>query len=188
MFTRVLDLAVLLLVAVAVLLPRPDVVVQPGLKLDIERRERVAELEAALGADPGEAERSLELSDLFMDGRRPDWALAAVTRALERQPHDHRLHGRRSMALAEHFEAAPAFVAAEKALALCESGSSAKCGEQERARLAFLRDTLGRVKDLDMRRDPNTAKERLLRAMKPAYLPPAKGSSAPAPEPAPVQR
>jgi hypothetical protein len=36
MFTRVLDLAVLLLVAVAVLLPRPDVVVQPGLKLDPE--------------------------------------------------------------------------------------------------------------------------------------------------------
>jgi hypothetical protein len=177
MFTRVLDLAVLLLVAVAVLLPRPDVVVQPGLKLDVERRERVAELEAALGADPGEAERSLELSDLFMDGRRPDWALAAVTRALERQPHDHRLHGRRSMALAEHFEAAPAFVAAEKALALCESGSSAKCGEQERARLAFLRDTLGRVKDLDMRQDPNTAKERLLRAMKPAYIPPKRETS-----------
>jgi hypothetical protein len=107
-----------------------------------------------------------------MDGRRPDWALATVTRALERQPHDHRLHGRRSMALAEHFEAAPAFVAAEKALALCESGSTAKCGEQEQARLAFLRDTLGRVKDLDMRQDPNTAKERLLRAMKPANIPP----------------
>jgi hypothetical protein len=172
MFTRVLDLAVLLLVAVAVLLPRPDVVVQPGLKLDAERRERVAELEAALAADPGQADRSLELSDLFMDGRRPDWALATVTRALERQPHDHRLHGRRSMALAEHFEAAPAFVAAEKALALCESGSTAKCGEQEQARLAFLRDTLGRVKDLDMRQDPNTAKERLLRAMKPANIPP----------------
>src|SRR5215216_3199253 len=106
MFSRVLDLVALALVAVAVLLPRPDVTVQPGLKLDPERRERVAELEAALAADPGDAELSLELSDLFMDARRPDWALATVTRALDRQPHDHRLFGRRSMALAEHFEAA----------------------------------------------------------------------------------
>src|SRR5688572_21075313 len=163
MFTRVLDLAVLALVAVAVLLPRPDVIVQPGLKLDPERRERVAELEASLAADPGEPGLSLELSDLFMDARRPDWALATVSRALDRQPHDHRLHGRRSMALAEHFEAAPAYQAAQKAVALCESGSSVPCGEGERTRLTFLRDTLARVKDLDMRTDPNTAKERLIR-------------------------
>ena len=174
MFTRVLDLAVLALVAVAVLLPQPDVVVQPGLKLDPEQRERVAELEAALAADPGEPNLSLELSDLFMDARHPDWALATVTRALDRQPHDHRLHGRRSMALAEHFEAGPAHQAAEKAVSLCESGSTAPCGEGDRTRLSFLRDTLARVKDLDMRSDPNTAKERILRAMKPAYIPPAK--------------
>lgn len=171
MFTRVADLAVLGLVAVAVLLPRPDVIVQPGLKLDGEKRERVAELEVALYADPGEPELSLELSDLFMDGGRPDWALAAVTRSLDRQPHDHRLYGRRSMALAEHFEAGAAHQAAEKAVALCESGSSVKCNDGERARLTFLRDSLARVKDLDMRQDPNTAKERLLRAMKPAYIP-----------------
>jgi hypothetical protein len=168
---RVLDLAVLALCAVAVLLPRPDVKVQPGLKLDAQRLERVAELEAQLAADPGEPGAALELSDLFLDGRRPDWALSTVTRALDRAPQDHRLYTRRSLALADHFESGPAYQAAARALALCDAGSAVKCGDAERTRLQLLHDTLARVKDIDMRTDPNTAKERILRALKPAYLP-----------------
>jgi hypothetical protein len=178
MLSRVLDLAVLLLVAVAVLLPRPDVKVQPGLRLDPERRERVAELEATLLAAPGDPAMSLELADLYLDARRPDWALAAVGAAIDRAPQDHRLFARRGLALADHFEAGPAFQAVAKALALCEAGSTAPCGEAEHARLSFLRDTLDKVKGLDMRQDPNTAKERLLRALHPAYIPPAKKKAA----------
>src|SRR6185436_16157130 len=122
MFSRVLDLAVLGLCAVAVLLPRPDVKVQPGLRLDPERRLRVAELESTLAADPGEPAASLELSELFLDAHRPDWALATATRALDRAPSDHRLHARRAVALADHFEAGAAYAAVDKALALCVSG------------------------------------------------------------------
>jgi hypothetical protein len=183
--TRVFDLAVLALCAVAVLLPRPDVQVQPGLKLDAQRLERVAELEAQLAADPGEPAAALELSDLFMDGKRPDWALSTVTRALDRAPSDHRLYTRRSLALADHFEAGDAYQAAARALALCDAGSSVPCAAPERMRIQLLHDTLDRVKDIDMRSDPNTAKERILRALKPAYVPRPKAAS-PAQPPAPA--
>jgi hypothetical protein len=172
MISRALDLAVLLLVAVAILMPRPDARAKPALALDAEGRARVAELQAELLAKPGDVEASLALADLFLDGRRPDWALAAAAAAAERAPQDHRLHGRRALALADHYAAAPAYAAAEKALALCEAGSSARCGEAERSRLELLTSTLRRVRHIDMRKDPNAAKENILKALRPTYLPP----------------
>jgi hypothetical protein len=175
---RFLDLGVLALVAVAVLLPRPDVKVSPALRISADRLERVAELEAQLHARPGDAATALELADNFLDGHRPDWALATATAALDRSPSDHRLHGRRSLALAEHFEAPHAFDAAAKALTLCQGGSSVKCTEAERTRLELLHSTLLRVKDLDMRKDPNTARERIMRGLRPVYLPAQKKPAA----------
>ncbi len=184
MFSRVLDIAVLGLCAVVVLLPRPDVRVQPGLRLDPEGRLRVAELEATLLADPGQPAASLELSDLFLDARRPDWALATATRAIDRAGQDHRLHTRRALALADHFEAGPAYLAADRALALCRAGSSTPCSETERTRLELLHHTLERVRDLDMREHPNAARERIMKALRPAYIPRPK-TPAPAAPPAP---
>jgi hypothetical protein len=172
MLTRILDLVALLLIAVAVLLPRPDARVQPGLELPAEDRQRVAELEAQLEGKPADVGAALELSGLFLDARRPDWALEVATSALAHASQDHRLWARRAMALADHFEAGGAHEAAARAAELCVAGSSAPCGPGERARLAFLRDTLATVKDLDLRKDPNTAKERMLKALRPAYLPP----------------
>jgi hypothetical protein len=177
MLTRVLHLAVLGLCAVVVLLPRPDVRVQPGLRLDPERRLRVAELEATLLADPGEPAASLELADLFLDARRPDWALATATRALDRSASDHRLHTRRALALADHFEAGGAYASADRALGLCRSGSSVPCSDSDRTRLEVLHDTLSRVRDLDMRQNPNAARERILKALRPAYIPKPKSPS-----------
>ena len=181
MITRVLDLAVLGMCAVVVLLPRPDVRVQPGLKLDPERRLRVAELEATLTTDPGQPAASLELADLFLDARRPDWALATATRALDRTGKDHRLHTRRAVALADHFEAGPAYAAADKALTLCRSGSTVPCSDTERTRLELLHATLERVRDLDMRQNPNAARERIMKVLRPAYMPQLPPPKAPPP-------
>src|SRR5262245_40132859 len=103
MVSRTLDIAVLLLVALAVLIPRPDVKATAALQLEPERRERVAELEAVLLAKPGDVATSLELADLYLDAHRPEWALATVGGALETDSHDHRLYARRSLALADHF-------------------------------------------------------------------------------------
>jgi hypothetical protein len=170
-FTRVLDLAVLLLLGVAIILPRPDVRVKAAMVVDPLERDRVAELQTRLLQNPTDADASLELADIFMDGRRPDWALAALSDALAAHPQDHRLLSRRSLALADHFEARPAYQAAAQALALCRTGSAAPCGEGELSRLELMVATLERVKDIDMRKDPNAAKEQILKALRPAYIP-----------------
>jgi hypothetical protein len=169
--TRILDIVVLMLLAAILVLPRPDVKVQPTLYGDVWQRDRVAELQTTLLASPGEVTPSLELADIFLDTRHPDWALAALSGALSAHPDDHRLLSRRSLALADFFQAPAAYQAASRALALCRNGSAAPCGDGERSRLEVLVATLERVKDLDMRADPNTAKDRLIKAMRPTFLP-----------------
>jgi hypothetical protein len=169
--TRVLDIAVVLLMAAILVVPRPEDHVQPAQMVDPVDRDRVAELQTALLASPAEVAPALELADIFLDGRHPDWALAALAAPLAAHPTDHRLLSRRSLALADFFAARPAYQAATQALALCRSGSSAPCGEGERGRLELLVSILDRVKDLDMRADPNTAKDRIIKALRPAYVP-----------------
>jgi hypothetical protein len=169
--SRILELTILLLLAVAILLPRPGVTVQAGLKLDQAGRDRAAELQARLLVAPGDPEAALELADIFLDARRPDWALATLAPALDEKPDDHRLHGRRALALADHFEADAAYNAARKALALCGAGSSARCGDGEQSRLRLLTSTLDKVKGIDMRKNPNEAKERILKALHPVWVP-----------------
>ena len=171
MVTRVLDLAILLLLAAAILMPRPDAKVKPALPPDSAMRQRVAELQTELLATPGNAPAALELADIFMDLRHPDWALASLAGALDAHPDDHRLHHLASLALADHFEPGHAYTEAQKALTLCESGSAVTCGEAERGRLDLLKSTLERVKNMDMRRDPNSAKEQLIKALRLTYIP-----------------
>jgi hypothetical protein len=186
--TRVLDLAILLLLAAAILMPRPDVKVKPALPPDPAVRARVAELQTQILATPGNVPAALELADMFMDLRHPDWALASLEGALDAHPDDHRLHHLASLALADHFEPSHAYDEAQKALTLCESGSSVACGDAERGRLDLLKSTLGRIRNMDMRRDPNSAKEALIKALRLTFLPkkavekPGK-KSAPAPKP-----
>jgi hypothetical protein len=169
--TRVLDLAILLLLAAAILMPRPDVKVKPALPSDPVTRQRVAELQTQLLATPGNVVAALELADIFMDLRHPDWALASLEGALDAHPDDHRLHQYASLALADHFEPGYAYVEAQKALTLCESGSSVACGEAERGRLDLLKSTLERIKNMDMRRDPNAAKEALIKGLRLTFVP-----------------
>jgi hypothetical protein len=180
MFTRVLDLAILLLLGVAIVMPRPDVKVKPALAVEDSQRDRAAELQSRLLQEPTDAEASLELADIFLDARRPDWALATLSPAVEAHPGDHRLASRRSLALADHFEARPAFDSATRALSLCRSGSTAKCGEGELARLELLVSTLDRIKNLDMRKDPNTAREQIMKALRPTYIPKRPAAKKPA--------
>jgi hypothetical protein len=181
MFTRVLDLAILFLLAVAIIMPRPDVKVKPALAVGAGERDRVAELQTHLLQDPSDAEASLELADIFLDARHPDWVLATLSGAIEAHPTDHRLVSRRSLALADHFEGQAAFQSATRALALCRGGSSKSCGEGELSRLELLVATLDRIKDIDMRKDPNSAKEQILKALRPTYIPPKPKAKSPKP-------
>lgn len=190
MVTRVLDVAILLLLAAAILIPRPDVKVKPALPADPAMRQRVAELQTQLLATPGNVNAALELADIFMDLRHPDWALASLDGALDAHPDDHRLHHLASLALVDHFEPSRAYTEAQKAVTLCDLGSSVTCGEAERGRLDLLKNTLERIKNMDMRRDPNAAKGELIKGLRLTFIPRkaadhAKPAPAPAPKPNP---
>lgn len=176
--TRLLDLIVLVLLATVVLLPRPDASVKPALSLDPERRARVAELQSALIARPDDVEASLELANIFLDGHRPDWALATVTAAAKAHPNDYRVHHVRAIAYADRFEGEPAFAAAQRAAELCEAtpppAGAPVCGDAARSRLALLSATLSEVAKVDMKRQPYIAKERIFKTLHPTFIPKSK--------------
>jgi hypothetical protein len=169
--TRVLDLAILVLLAVAILMPRPGVKVKPALVENSPARQRIAELQAQLAAAPSDSVVALELAGIFMDVGHPEWALAALDSALAAHPDDHRIHLARSLAFVDHFEAGYAHGEAIRALTLCEAGSTVACDEGEHARMVMLKNTLDRIKHMDMRRDPNSAKDQIIKGLRPAFLP-----------------
>jgi hypothetical protein len=188
--TRILDLIVIVLLAVVLLMPRPDVTVKAALKLPPERRDRVAELQARLVAQPEATEPALELGNIYLDGHRPDWALATIGSVLPAHENDFRLHHLRAIAYADRFESAPAFEAASRALALCERSDPAAtpvCSEADRGRLHLLKATLESVAGIDMRKDPALAKERIMQRLHPTFVPRTtkkRPPAAPAPAPA----
>lgn len=171
--TRILDILVLLLLATLLVMPRADATVKPALVLAPERRERAAELQAHLLGNPGDVAASLELADLFLDGHRPDWALATVGHLLPAHADDYRIQLRRAVAYADRFEAPPAFEAADKAMNLCDGApvpGVPPCDEGARGRITLLRNTLERIKGLDMRSNLPLAKEKIFQGLHPAWL------------------
>lgn len=177
--TRILDLLVVILLATIILMPRPDASVKPALTVDAERRERVAELQSVLAGHPDDAAASLELANIFLDGHRPDWALASVTSALKFHPDDFRLQHVRAIAYADRFESTPAYEAAQVALALCDQAPS--CDETSHSRIALLVSTLKSIAGVDMRGAPYAAKERIFHQLHPVFVPKPKAKK-PAPE------
>jgi len=192
--TRILDILVLLLLATLVVMPRPDATVKAALPLVPERRERAAELQAHLLGSPDDVPASLELADLFLDGHRPDWTLATIGHLLPAHADDFRLHLRRAVAYADRFESPPAFAAATRSWELCNGPAVPgvpPCDDAIRSRIALLRDTLERIKGIDMRNNPALAKDKIFEGLHPVWLmkkapgaKPAAGKS-PAPSPAP---
>ncbi len=185
MVTRALDLAILVLLAVAILMPRPDVKVKPALSESSPARQRVAELQAQLMAKPSDPKTALELAGIFMDVGHPEWALASLESALAAHPDDHRIHLARSLAFVDHFEAGYAYGEAMRALTLCEDGSSAPCDEAEHGRMVILERTLDRIKHLDMRRDPNSAKDQIIKGLRSTFVPRKRTEKAAGDKPAP---
>jgi hypothetical protein len=162
---------VLVLLAVAILMPRPDVKVKPALPESSPARQRVAELQAQTMADPSDTAAALDLAGVFMDIGHPEWALASLDSVLAAHPDDHRIHLARSVAFVDHFEAGYAFGEAMRALALCETGSVAPCDEAEHGRMVILKSTLDRIKNMDMRRDPNSAKDQIIKGLRSTFIP-----------------
>jgi hypothetical protein len=185
--TRILDLIVIVLLAVVLLMPRPDVTVKPALRLSPERRERVAELQAMMVAAPDSVDAAIELANIYLDGHRPDWALATVGAVLPKHAEDFRLYDLRAIAYADRFESPPAFEAATRALALCErpappaideageasvrADAPPACGDADRSRLSLLKSTLESIASVDMRNNPALAKEKIFQSLHPVFVP-----------------
>jgi len=173
--TRILDLIVIILLATVVLLPRPDASVKPALTLDPERRARVAELQSVLIGRPDAVDASLELANIFLDGHRPDWALATVTAAAKYHPNDYRIHHLRAIAYADRFEGEPAYEAVQRAVQLCEAtpppAGGPTCGDAAHSRLALLSATLAEVSKVDMKKQPYLAKDRIFKTLHPTFIP-----------------
>jgi len=186
--TRILDLIVLILLATILLMPRPDATVKPALNLDGERRERVAELQSILIGHPDDVAASLEVANIYLDGHRPDWALAAVTSAARFHPDDYRVFHVRAIAYADRFEGEPAFEAAQKALALCDQpklpAGVPPCDEAVRGRISLLETTLKAIAHVDMKGKPYLAKEKIFQSLHPTFLPKPKHKEKPPAAPA----
>ena len=193
--TRILDLIVIILLATVVLLPRPDASVKPALTLDPELRARVAELQSVLVGRPDAIDASLELANIFLDGHRPDWALATVTAAAKYHPNDYRVHHLRAIAYADRFEGEPAFEAVRRAVELCEAApppaGAPTCGDAAHSRLALLSATLAEVSKVDMKKQPYLAKDRIFKALHPTFIPkprPPAAKTAPSAKTAPAAK
>ncbi|HTA20495.1 MAG TPA: tetratricopeptide repeat protein [Polyangia bacterium] len=185
--TRTLDLIVLVLLATVLLMPRPDATVKAALAVDPELRDRVAELQSILAGKPDSVDAAIELANVYLDGHRPDWALATVSPLVAAHPDDYRLQHLRAIAYADRFEGAPAFAAATQALALCErqpapTGAPA-CGDAAHARLVLLRSALESVAAVDMKNQPYLAKDRIFRELHPVFVPRPKSKTAKLPKP-----
>jgi hypothetical protein len=185
--TRILDLIVIALLATIVLMPRPDATVKPALAVDPDLRARVAELQSTLVGKPDDVAAALELSNIYLDGHRPDWALATVTAQLKLHPNDYRLHHLRAIAFADRFEGEPAHDASVRALSLCEKSPTA-CGDAARTRLALLETTLKAVAGVDMKKQPYLAKERIFETLHPTFIPKPKQKPAPDTKAAPQKK
>ena len=174
-------------------MPRPDVKVKPALPESSPARQRIAELQAQLMATPTDSSTALELAGVFMDVGHPEWALSSLDSALVAHPDDHRIHLARSLAFVDHFEAGYAYSEAVRALTLCEEGSIVPCDEAEHGRMVILKGTLARIKNMDMRRDPNSAKDQIIKGLRSTFVPKKKAEkaatekAAPAPSPAPAK-
>jgi Flp pilus assembly protein TadD len=186
--TRILDLIVIILLATILLMPRPDATVKPALNVDGERRERVAELQSILIGHPDDVAASLEVANIYLDGHRPDWALAAVTNAARFHPDDYRVFHVRAIAYADRFEGEPAFEAAQRALELCnqpkQPAGVPACDEAVHGRISLLETTLESIAHVDMKGAPYLAKEKIFHALHPAFLPKPKHKEKSPPAPA----
>jgi Flp pilus assembly protein TadD len=189
--TRILDLIIIILLATMVLMPRPDASVKPALTLDPERRARVAELQSILIGKPDAVDASLELANIFLDGHRPDWALATVTAAAKFHPNDYRVHHVRAIAYADRFEGEPAFAAAQRAAELCDAtpppAGAPACGDAARSRLTLLAAALQEVSKVDMKKQPYIAKDRIFKTLHPTFIPKPKAPAAKTAPAAPKQ-
>ena len=194
----IVDVAVVVVVLVALILPPRKVSAVPVTRVDDDARRALAFAEARVQADPGNGQAVYDLVRQLGEAKQADWAVQAAGEALARAPASPtrwRALLALSMAHIDRYEAKPALEYASLALAACEA-TAATCPSWEQLHVELHQRYLaaGVKSGIDPRKDPRgfvAAGERELRqvratgtgvAPQPAPPPPpGSGSSSPTP-------
>jgi len=157
------DLGVVVVIAVAVLLPAREMYATTAMKGDDAQQFALALAEARTMAHPGDGLAVEQLMRRLRDGGMKDWSIEASVRASERakdSPTRWRALLAASVAYLDKLEVVPALDYANRALAACESalerGDATACPSWEQVRMRLYQQHLdaGVKSGKDPKRDP----------------------------------
>lgn len=156
--SRLVDLIAVAAVAIVVLLPSGSLVAKPALVGDKIELDRIAALEDARFADPGNVDKALALGDAYLRAEHPEWTLA--TTAQFEDAGDHRVHLLRATAFAEELHAPEAVAEAQRGYAACDREGAQKCDAAARVRIGVVAAPMQALVDskIDPRKDPKAAR------------------------------
>jgi hypothetical protein len=162
-----IDIMVIVFLAVAFLMPKGTLGLSPAIPATMGQpieRERLAELEDALYAEPNNETTACELADAYLAVDQSEWALATLA------PFAHSDHYRphlvRATALAERLHANESVGAANAGLKVCDHDP--KCDDAARARLTIIARAMQALVDqhIDGIHDPARAKQAVAEALR----------------------
>lgn len=153
------DIAVLVVVLVALFLPPRALTAGTVGKFDADGRRAVAFAEARVAVNPGDGRAAYDLAQQWSDAKELDWAVQAASVAVantKTSPTHWRALYALSMAHIDRYEAKEALAYANEALAACEAAAATTCPNHEQAHVELQQRYLdaGVRSGINPRRDP----------------------------------
>jgi hypothetical protein len=179
-FLGLVDLAVLVVAAVALLIPQRPLLAREAAKGSEADRFALAAAEARVLVEPATGAAVAELARRLGGAQFFDWAVESAIAGAARAggaPDQWRALQAASVALVDRLAARPALELARQALAQCERAGAA-CPEAEATRLALYERQLaaGVESGIDPRTDPAGFRRASERGMRAVRLAPARGA------------
>lgn len=174
-FVGIVDLAVVVVVGVALFLPAREMYAAEPQRGTDEARFEVALAEAKMVAHPDDGMAVSEASRRLSEAGFKDWSIEESLQGVKTAK-DWRANLAVSVAYVEHLDAAPALEWANKALEACHA-AAATCPSWEEIRMSLYQQHLdaGVKSGIDARKDPNgfrKAAEAALRTIRIKTAPP----------------
>lgn len=162
--SRAFDLIAIAAVAIVLFLPKPSLQAKPALVGEKIELDRVAALEDARFAEPGNIDHAVELADAYLRLARADWALATL--AQFSSSGDHRVHLLAATAHAERLEPGATVDEAARGLAACDA-EGPRCSSADRVRFGVISQSMQSLVDakIDPYKSPQQAREAVSRVL-----------------------
>jgi len=173
-FVGLLDVAVVVVVLIAILMPAREMYASDAHKGTPEKKFALALAEARSLAHLDDAVSSVELSHALSDAKFHDWAVEEAVRGTERAkgtPQRWRVLFAAAEAYVDQYDAAKGLDYSERALSACDSAGEPACPSWEQLRMSLYAQQLdaGVKSGIDPRKDPirfRAAGERGLRGVR----------------------